>query len=369
MLPDHLTARLKAIGACQSARAMLDYIEQELARIMMDRHGSKISRSGGGSIIVLDQEPGSPRSGPGSLILIIKVPQVPAAGPLQHTLHLHDDRAGGRGIAKAIIIATVLEWLEALPVHHVLGSLRLVFHEWHDGNMAAMDQFAAVLPVEHAFAWFMEPTGSLACPVEKGFGKLVISFSPGETSLPPDASARLAKDITGKFKPSHPVYPLDPANRLSFRFLPGAEWASANATGPRGDVHVAFSHRPLSETYKRDLVEYANNQGNRIGARNGVRVRTDYHFLGAKFCTRHAGSRRFVKLHEAVLGKEPYMDWHPQPSMASAVFKHHPGADGIIHGPGEPFLLDDAQAVVTARDVQDLHDLLEATGSEFLFRT
>jgi hypothetical protein len=226
-----------------------------------------------------------------------------------------------------------------------------------------------VLPVEHAFAWFMEPTASLACPVENGFGKLTISFAPGEPGLPPDASGRLAREITDRFKPTHPVYPLDPSNRLSSRFLPGAELAVASAATPRGDVHVTFSHHPLSETFKRDLVEYASNHGSRIGAKKGMRIKTDFHFPGAKFDAGKPLVQRFTRMHEAVLGKEPYMDWHVHPSMASAVYKHHPGAACMVYAPGDPYLLDDAQAVVSTREAGEFHDMLEAAGDEYLFRT
>ncbi len=375
MIPEHVVSTIKAIAACKSSHEVLDYIDGKLHALERDRQGVKTSRAGGGTISVFDQESRSPRAGPGSLAILVKIPQTgtdhpgDGSGALQRSLHIHDDVVGGRGIAKACIVAELLDWLDGLPSRHLLGTLRVVFYEWDDACAVAIDQFAAVLPVEHAFAWFMEPTGSIACPAEKGFGKLAIDFDRGETGIPQDASITLARAISERFKPSHPVYPLDPNNRLSYRFLPGAQIAIATATAPRGTIHVAFSHHPLTDKFKQDLVEFAISQGSKLGARNGLRTRTEYHFPGARFDTNSPGMQRFTAIHERLFHKEPYMDWHVHPSMASAVYKRHPAAAAIIYGPGEPFLVDDAQAAVTAREAADFRDLLDATGEEFLFRT
>ncbi len=385
MIPDHIASTIKAIAACKSSHELLDYVDGKLHALERDHQGVKISQAGGGTISVFDQEPRSSRAGPDSLAILVKIPQPgtkhriddaspvpgtdPSADTLQRSLNIHDDRAGGRGIAKACIIATLLDWLGNLPSKHFLAGLRVVFYEWDDALAGTIDQFAAILPVEHAFTWFMEPTGSIACPAEEGFGKLAIDFDRGETGIPLDASIALARSISERFKPSHPAYPLDPNIRLSFRFLPGAQIATAIATAPRGTINVAFSHHPLGDKFKQDLVEHVNSQGNKLGARNGLRIRTEYQFPGAKFNTNNLGMQRFNASYVRVFHKEPYMDWHVHPSMASAVYKHHPAAAAIIYGPGEPFLVDDAQAVVTSREAADFRDLLDAVGDEFLFRT
>ncbi|MBN2152071.1 MAG: hypothetical protein JW839_11530 [Candidatus Lokiarchaeota archaeon] len=381
MIPDRVIATINEIAACPSSLSMLDLISTKLQAIESKHQGVKVSRAGGGNICVLECEPRSPRAGPGSLVVLVKIPHADLdeldagaashAGPLQRSLRIHGDRVGGKGIAKALVIATVLDWLEGLPSPHLIGSARVVFYDWSDASIGAIDRFAAVLPVDHAFLWFMEPTGSMACPAEKGSGKISVTFGPPGPGVEGDLPEKLASSINDRFKPSHPVYPLDPDNRLSYRFLPGAQTAVATATGagPMRAVHVAFSHHPLAAAFKQELVEHVNSQGKRLGAGAGLRVVTEHHLPGAMFDAGTPGMERFVAIHRRLFQKEPYVDWHVHPSMASAVYKQHPAAAAAILGPGDPYLVDDGHAVVSAREASDFRDLLEAVGEEYLFRT
>jgi hypothetical protein len=381
MIPDRVIATIKEIAACPSSSAVLDLIDTKLQAIQHGHQGAKASRVGGGSISVLEHETRSPHAGPGSLAVLVKIPHTDPSGPdggagagsgaLQRSLHVHDDRIGGRGIAKALIIATLLDWLDDLPSRHLLAALRVVFYDWSDANLGTIDRFAEVLPVDHAFLWFMEPTCTMACPAEKGFGKLTVSFGSGEQGAPGDVAEMLAGNINDRFKPFHRVYPLDPKNRLSFRFLPGAQHAAATATGtaPRRVVHVAFSHHPLADAFKQELAEHINVQGKRLCNGDAPRIKTEHHFPGAAFDAGSPAMQRLIAIHLRLFGREPYMDWHVHPSLASAVYKHHPAAAAIIFGPGEPFLVDDGQAVVSTREAAEFRDVLESAADDFLFTT
>ncbi|MEX2684950.1 MAG: hypothetical protein Q6373_025470 [Candidatus Sigynarchaeota archaeon] len=380
MIPAVL-ATIKEIAACQTSISTLDLIETKLRSIQQTSQGVNISRVGGGNICVFEQEPYSPHAGPGSLVILVKVANAdPAmhdgaagarASTLERSLHVHEERAGGKGIAKALMIAVLLDWLGDLSSPHRVGTVRVVFYGWSDANIGAVDRFAAVLPVNHAFLWFMEPTNAMACPAEKGFGKLTITFNTDGSSTASDMAEKLSRSINERFKPSHPVYPLDPNNRLSFRFLPGAQHAVASPSSETSppSIYVTFSHHPLAPAFKQDLTEHVNAQGKRLGVGDGLRIKTEHHFPGALFDTRLEAFQRFIAIHRRIFFKEPYMDWHVHPSMASAVFKHHPAAPAVIYGLGDPYLVEDGQAIVSATDASDFRDLLGAVGEEFLFKT
>nr|MDO8111430.1 hypothetical protein [Candidatus Sigynarchaeota archaeon] len=372
MIPDHIIAAIEDLGACTSARAVLDLIEARLQKVKRERRGAKVSRAGAGTILAFDQDPQSSRSGPDALAILVKIPGDMDAA-MRDTMHVHDDRVSGRGISKLFIVATLLDWLDTIVENHMVSALRLAFYEWHDRSIAAMDQFAAVFPIDHALAWFLEPTGMLACPAEKGFGKFTVSIAPGKgtdaTGLPrAEIIAKLAAAIAGRFKPSHPVYPLDPANRLSFRFLPGAQIATPVIAASQNELHVTFSHHPLADQFKQEVAEFINTTGAKLGTGTTLRVKTDYHFPGAKFSVAVPKFQQFIATHKQLSGKEPYLEWHVNPSMASVVYKHHPAASGVVFGPGDPFVPGDDQDAITAKDADDSREFLETLGSNLLFK-
>jgi len=132
---------------------------------------------------------------------------------------------------------------------------------------------------------------------------------------------------------------------------------------------VTFSHHPLAAAFKQDLAEHVNALGKRLGAGDGLRIKTEHHFPGALFDAKKHAFQRFMTIHRRLFHKEPYVDWHVHPSMASAVYKHHPAAAAMIFGLGEPFFVEDGQAIVSGSEASGFRDLLGAVGEEYLFKT
>ena len=367
MLSDPILATIEEILAAPSDQAILDLIKTRLE--LEKRGGVKMSWAAGGTILVLEQEPRSSRAGPLTLAILVKVPEI-ASGDVSRGITTRDGRLVGPGVVKAFIMASILDWFKELPERYLLSSIKLVFYAWHENSLSAIDQFAAKFPADRTLAWFIEPTSMLVCPLENGFGALSINFPPALTSNPSNADllVDLAEAIAEHFKPSHPVYPLDPSNLLSHRFLPGAETAMASMTGSRGEMKVSFTHHPLSSEFMQTLVEFINAKSSDLGIGENFRVTTKYHYAGAKFNSSAPLFKQFIAVYKKLLEKEPYLDWHVHPSIASCMYKHHPDIAGLIFGPGDPFFLNDDQEAITSNDAGQVRDILETITNELLFK-
>ncbi|HME52027.1 MAG TPA: hypothetical protein VKM55_07405 [Candidatus Lokiarchaeia archaeon] len=369
MIPDPTLATIEEILSAPSDQAILELIEARLELEKRKRGGVKMSRAAGGTILILEQEPRSSRSGPMTLAILVKIPEIESSEKTSRIV-TRDGRYRARGVVKAFIIESLLDWFKELPERYLLSGVKVVFYKWHENSLSALDQVAARFPMDHTLAWFMEPTSMLLCPLENGFGALSINFPSNLTSDQGklDLIAELADAITEHFKPVHPMYPLDPKNLLSHRFLPGAEIAIATMTRNRGEMKVSFTHHPLSDEFMQGLVEFINAKSSELGIGEKFRVTTNFHYGGAKFNSDAILFKQFIVSYKKIFEKEPYLDWHVHPSIASCIYKHHPDAAGFILGPGDPFFLNDDQEAITIADAAQFRDILDAIGNEFLFR-
>lgn len=369
MIPDAIITTIEQILAGPSDQAILDIIEARLKNEKQNRASAKLSRAAGGTILNFEQEPISSHAGPMTLAILAKIPEI-ESGEKTSLIKTRDGRLRAPGVVKAFIIATLLDWFKELLERYLLSGIKFVFYEWHENSLSGIDQFASKFRLDRTLAWFMEPTSMLLCPLENGFGSFSINFPPSLTSDPNkiEQIAELAEAITEHFKPAHPIYTLDPRNLLSHRFLPGAEIAIAKVTRNREEIRISFTHHPLSDEFMQGLVEFINSKSSELGIGENFRVMTNYHYAGAKFNVNTPLSKQFIDIYKKYLDKEPYLDWHMHPSIASCVYKHHPDAAGFILCPGDPLFLNGDQEVITDNDATQFRELLDFIGNELLFK-
>ena len=256
----------------------------------------------------------------------------------------------GEHVIKSFIIAECLCWLETIMLTGQSIPLGIFLYDITINPPKLMD-ILAECGLDESLVLLLEPTSNTPCMVEKGYSRTIIKGDPSDL-------ATIKRNLEENFSPSHPIYPVDMKNPLSFRFLPGAEYATI--TSNNDSFSMQIHHQPFQVGYKQNVFDWLENAG--ISKKNIIE---NIYFQGARFNPNHEIFSIFEDSYEKVFSKKPYLEWHPNPSFASILHKSHPETCTIIIGPGNPFLKGSRKERLEKKDADAFHDFLATILAKF----